>query len=197
MEEGYVIWIGPAPAGPGFCPKCGAVVTTSAHGAREIQMLETFLRASREGISDREQFEQATSESKQHWIECNPSLYALPLGKEEGTLILVQITQEGLWAVEHMPRNSRGKTEELFQGAMAVCHGVAEDYARSKGALAVSRKEARWRVQAATTGQLSALERWRVNVSGRAWTRGEASDAMTRAVVQSRYRRRLREVSHG
>lgn len=106
--------------------------------------------------------------------------YILDVGAS-GRLLLAH---DGAWKVIKETRD--GERTTLFKDAdLGYAQGWAEDWVREHGKTELCRKDAAWRQEPITEGQKYMLGRWRVP-----WTdqmsRGEASDAIARALANAR-----------
>jgi hypothetical protein len=85
------------------------------------------------------------------------------------------------WRVVHVSRD--GDREVLAEDLdLGFAQGVAEDYARRAGAGTLVNRNANWRRDRATDGQLAALRRFGLAIHPNL-TKGEASDLITAAVA--------------
>lgn len=126
-----------------------------------------------------------------NWIKCDFG-YVLDLGKQHGWVVLMEV-QAG-WAVDRLQRTEgvaeRSEIQVIPQ--LGYAQGMAEDYVRRLGVEALAKRDAGWRKAGMTDGQRWMLERWRIPHRAD-WTKGEASDAITKSVAGAA----LREVIRG
>jgi superfamily II DNA or RNA helicase len=117
--------------------------------------------------------------------------YVLDLGKQHGWVVLMEV-QQG-WAVDRLTRVAgRAEREEIqVIQQLGYAQGMAEDYVRRLGVEALAKRDAGWRKAPLTDSQRWMLERWRIPHRGD-WTKGEASDAITKAVAGAAIKECLR-----
>ena len=114
-----------------------------------------------------------------NWISESATRHALPVG--DGVLIL-RSSDAQTWKVIHARRDRR--REILADGlSLSYAQGVAEDKARELGAGGLVKRQARWRRDPATAGQLEALRRWRIPIKANL-SKGEATDLLTQAIAR-------------
>lgn len=114
--------------------------------------------------------------------------YVLDCGRELGWVTMRQGSPEGAWTVTQL---REGTMTPLWTGASfsyAQAHGEA--WVTKAGAATLARREAPWRKGEMTEGQARALTAWKVPHTVH-WTRGRASDALTRAIAEAHYRKAL------
>ncbi len=114
-----------------------------------------------------------------HWVEGLDGCFVLSTG--QGSLILRPVGE--IWTVEHRPIGA--KATVLIDGlSLNFAQGYAEDYARTLGAATpLLVRDAAWRFLEPTEKQRQALRRLRIPIAG-IYTRGEASDAISRATAR-------------
>ncbi len=114
-----------------------------------------------------------------HWVEGLDGCFVLSTG--QGSLILRPVGET--WTVEHRPIGAQATV--LIDGlSLNFAQGYAEDYARTLGAATpLLVRDAAWRFLEPTEKQRQALRRLRIPIAG-IYTRGEASDAISRATAR-------------
>lgn len=123
-----------------------------------------------------------------NWLAIRPGTWALVL---QGEKLQLQVDgRTGTWSFTTSatgkgvaPNRQLQRTGLTLEMAM----GVAEEYARRSPnfANALVSKNAGWRTAPATQGQLDALEKWGMPVTG-SLSKGEASDLLDTAIARSR-----------
>ena len=115
-----------------------------------------------------------------NWISDSPTRHALSTG--DGVLILRSYDGR-TWRVVHSRRDRH--RDVLADGlSLSYAMGLAEDRARELGAnRRLVKREARWRRDPATAGQLQALRRFGVSVKT-GLSKGEASDLLTATIAR-------------
>jgi superfamily II DNA or RNA helicase len=126
----------------------------------------------------------ATGRRALHWLTAREGVYALPCG-QYGTVVMRQ--EDELYRVEVVGRKGAADREPLASEpvALELAQGIAEDYTRRVGGLRFSDGGAGWRDQPATSKQLSALRKWKVDPPA-GMTRGLASDILTATMAASK-----------
>lgn len=191
LEEGWIVWIAPPPAGPGFCPECGSRVREAGQGEMELSLLSSLLRASRSAYSEEQrEFDEA------RWIPCLDGIVALPAG--DVTFVAYRLPG-GDYALEAMLRQRKNRFTALYSGPLALCQAIGLDLATRENALEHSDVSATWRKKRPTHGHLAALAQWTEwttvlpMIPGPYETAGEVSDEITKIIVGHRYSMRLRQ----
>lgn len=110
-----------------------------------------------------------------HWTQTRQGMWALSIGG--GVILRLQPDGQGTWDVAQVP--ARGETLLLHRGLpLDYAMGVAEDVARSCGALSLLKPDAPWRGEPASSKQLGALRRWKIACPENI-TKGQASDLLS------------------
>lgn len=111
--------------------------------------------------------------------------YALGLGSDHGTLLLRQTS-----AGHMLYQLQRGRPHTFVGHALDLEDGqqMAEELARTLRVDKLARKDEGWRMARASIGQRNAMEKFRLPTPD-SLTRGQAADAITRAIVELSWRR--------
>lgn len=118
------------------------------------------------------------------WIKTNFG-YVLDAGRETG-IVALRKTGSGNWIVSVF---FKGGQTPLWSGAsFSYAQAHAEQYIKDSGAAPLARRDASWRKGAMSAGQASALTAWKVPHTS-AWNRGQASDALTRAIAEANFKK--------
>jgi ATP-dependent helicase IRC3 len=121
-----------------------------------------------------------------HWIDAGQQHFALSLGG--GTMVFLRPMPElgeDRWAVVRKYQTEAGQTrrEDLKQGLnLGYAQGFAEDYARKHGVKALVDRQARWRQDPPSEGQLRVLRKVGIPIHD-GLTKGEASDLISAAAI--------------
>ncbi len=115
-----------------------------------------------------------------HWVSTSPMRHALSVG--DGVLLL-QTEDLVRWRVEYVERH-RSREVLASDLTLAYAQGLAEDKARELGAGPLVNRQARWRRDPVTPGQVEALRRWRIPVKANL-SKGEASDLLTKVIARA------------
>jgi ATP-dependent helicase IRC3 len=121
-----------------------------------------------------------------HWIDAGRQHFALSLGG--GTMVYLRPMPElgeDRWAVVRKFQDEVGQSrrEDLKQGLnLGYAQGFAEDYARKHGAKALVDRQARWRQDPPSEGQLRVLRKVGIPIHD-GLTKGEASDLISAAAI--------------
>lgn len=127
------------------------------------------------------------------WIECDGSLFTLPSG-DGGTILIYKEMgeKEALWRVNVIYADEK-LNEELTPFAMdrELCQGIAEDYIRKAKGEHLVAQDAQWKSSPATAKQLTTLDKFRIPYPDDL-TKGEAGEAITKAIARLGRRRLIR-----
>lgn len=172
-------------------------------GAREVRSGETATEA-----VDREQREDAAGEQERfetearrkarlksrefgffsrdriHWLEIGER-FAVDVGKNEFVVLDPDAAKERWRTLLLQESSAKVLGRDLDLG---YAQGVAEETIRSRGRTAIADKEAAWRQRPASKGQKGRARKMGVALPPGA-TSGEASDAITNAILTKRIRR--------
>lgn len=114
------------------------------------------------------------SRDRLHWIETERG-WILDLGKGEVVALYPQDAAKEHWAVVSMRTEERRQYIPHGDGFdIGFATGVADMVIRERGMEFAADRQAKWRLEPPTEGQLNALRKW--EVSAQPATRGEASE---------------------
>lgn len=125
-----------------------------------------------------------------HWVQAGEGLFALGVGRDHGTLLLVQGPSG--WELWQTRRETGPQRITLGSGGgvdLELAQGIAEDLARRLDVAALAGRAAPWRSRPASEASLRALERWGLPAVPEGLTQGEAADRLTAAVARATARR--------
>ena len=124
------------------------------------------------------------SRDRIHWLEIGER-FAIDVGNNEFVTLDPDATKTKWRALLLEERNAKVLGRNLDLG---YAQGVAEEVIRSRGRVAIADKEASWRKRKASKGQRGKARHMGVFLHSEA-TAGEASDAITEAILSERIQR--------